>query len=92
MPIVKSETKEIKDTAFSLAYWPFGKFDEGKQHAFKTYNSEAEKAGGDGLVKLVGGLWGTGVTLTFESLQWASSFFRAKSQETKDVIKEKTNK
>ena len=92
VPIVKSETEQIKNSAFGVLYWPLGKFDDGKKYAFSTYNSQYENARGDGLVKFSRALFGTGLTFTADALDLVDSIVRTKSQEGKEVVQEKTNK
>jgi len=50
VPIVKSETSEIKKTAVDYAHWPVKIATDQKDYVFKTYSDEYKKCGGDGVV------------------------------------------
>ncbi|KEF60696.1 uncharacterized protein A1O9_02257 [Exophiala aquamarina CBS 119918] len=92
VPIVKSETKEIKGTIFSYVHWPLEKAGETKDWAFSTYNEEYKKIGGDGYVTGGKAVVTTSLILTSDALKWVSSFLQAKKDEAKDVVQEKTSK
>lgn len=91
VPILKSETKEIKGTITSYIFWPLTKTNETKDWVFSTYNSEYKKCGGDGYVAGGKALFTTPLILGSESLQWLSSFLQAKKEEAEQVVQEKTN-
>lgn len=50
VPIVKSETGEIKKTAIDYIQWPVKVANEQKDYVFKTYSDEYKNCGGDGVV------------------------------------------
>jgi hypothetical protein len=50
IPILKSETAEIKSTARDYAHWPIKKASEGTNWIKSTYSEEYKKCGGDGVV------------------------------------------
>lgn len=92
VPIVKSETKEIKSTVFSYAHWPLQKAGETKDHLFSTYNEEYKKCGGDGIFAGGKALITSGLVLTSESLNWFSAWLASKREEAKDQVKEAKEK
>jgi hypothetical protein len=92
VPMLKTETKEIKGTITSFIYWPITKTTETKDWALKTYDSEYKKCGGDGIVAGGKALVTTPLILGSDVLQWLSSFLAAKKEETKQVLQEKANK
>jgi hypothetical protein len=90
IPILKTETAEIKTTAFDYAHWPLKKAGEGTDWIKGTYSEEYKKCGGDGVV--AGGKAAITSTLILSSdvLGWLSSFLVAKKEQAKDALKEKT--
>jgi hypothetical protein len=90
VPIVKSDTAEIKSTALDYAHWPFKMVSEGTDWITSTYSQEYKKCGGDGVV--AGGKAAITSTLILSSdvLGWLSSFLVAKKEQAKDAVKEKT--
>jgi hypothetical protein len=50
VPIVKSETSEIKQTAVDYVHWPFKVATEQKDYVISTYSDEYKKCGGDGVI------------------------------------------
>jgi len=91
VPVLKSETKELKSSVLSLIYWPITKTTETKDWAFNTYNSEYKKCGGDGIVAGGKAAVTTPLVLGSELLQWLSSFLQAKKEEAKEIVQEKTS-
>ncbi|KAK5064775.1 hypothetical protein LTR84_000609 [Exophiala bonariae] len=92
VPIVKSETKEIKGTIFGYVHWPLEKAGETKDWALNTYSSEYKKIGGEGYVTGGKAVVTTSLILTSDALKWVSSFLQAKKEEAKEVVQEKANK
>jgi hypothetical protein len=90
VPILKTETAEIKSTAIDYAHWPLKKASEGTDWITSTYSQEYKKCGGDGVV--AGGKAAITSTLILSSdvLGWLSSFLVAKKEQAKDAVKEKT--
>lgn len=90
-PIVKQDTDKIKGTVLDYAFLPFRLAGEGREYALNTYSAEYKKCGGDGVVAGGKALITTGLVFTSDSLAWLSSFLGAKKEQTKNVVKEKTN-
>ena len=91
VPILKSETKDIKGTITSYIFWPIHKTAETKDWAFGTYSSEYKKCGGDGYIAGGKALITTPLILGSEALQWVSSFLQAKKEQAKEIAQEKTS-
>lgn len=89
VPIVKSETAEIKSTIFDYATWPMVKATEGKEWIFKTYGEEYKKCGGDGIVAGGKALVTSSLVITSDVLTWLSSVVAAKEAEAKEFAQEK---
>lgn len=92
VPIVKSETKEIKGTIFSYVNWPLEKASSTKDWAFSTYSEEYKKCGGEGYVASGKAVVTTSLILSSDVLKWVSSFLQTKKEEAKEVVQEKTSK
>merc|ERR1712000_694909 len=92
VPIVKSETKEIQDTFVTYLHWPFETANNTKDWAFKTYNDEYKKCGGEGVVAGGKAVVTTGLVMTSDVLKWISSFLQQKKEEAKEVAQDKTGK
>jgi hypothetical protein len=90
VPVLKSETKELKSSIWAIIYWPVTKTTETKDWAFSTYSSEYKKCGGDGLVAGGKAAVTTPLILASEVLQWLSTFLQTKKAEAKEVVQEKT--
>lgn len=92
VPIVKSETKEIKGTILGYVTWPLDTVNSTKEWAFNTYGEEYKKCGGEGYVAGGKAVITTSLILSSDVLKWVSSFLQAKKEEAKEVIQEKTSK
>merc|ERR1712000_696100 len=92
VPIVKSETKEIQDTFVTYLHWPFETANNTKDWAFKTYNDEYKKCGGEGVVAGGKAVVTTGLVMTSDVLKWISSFLQQKKEGAKEVAQDKTGK
>jgi hypothetical protein len=90
IPILKSETAEIKSTAFDYAHWPVKKASEGTNWIKSTYSEEYKKCGGDGVVAGGKAAITSSLILSSDMLGWLSSFLVAKKEQAKDAVKEKT--
>ena len=90
-PIVKEDTEKIKGTIFDYALLPFVVAGKSKNYVFKTYSNEYKKCGGDGYIAGGKAMVTTGLVVTSDSLAWLSSFLNQKKEQTKEVVKEKTN-
>jgi len=91
IPILKSETHEIKDTAIDYAHFPVKKANEGKDWVLGTYSNEYKKCGGDGYVAGGKALITSTLILSSDVLGWLSSFLTAKKNEAAAAVKEKTS-
>ena len=87
VPIVKSETQEIKGTIFSYANWPIEKAGETKQYVFGTYDGEYKKCGGDGYVAGSKALITSSLVISSDVLTWVSNYLSAKKAEVKETAK-----
>jgi hypothetical protein len=92
VPIVKSETKDIQNTVFSYVHWPLEQANNTKDWAFKTYNEEYKKCGGEGVVASGKAVVTTSLVLTSDVLKWVSTFLQQKKEEAKEIAQEKTSK
>lgn len=92
IPIVKSEVKEIKQTAFDFAYWPFETVGNGKDYVFKTYGDEYKKCGTGGLIATSKAAITSSLIISADVLSWLSSLLTAKKDEARETIKEKSGK
>ena len=92
VPIVKTETKEIKGTIFSYVHWPLQKAGETKDWALNTYSDEYKKIGGESYVTSGKAVITTSLVLTSDVLKYVSSFLQAKKDEAKEVVQDKTSK
>ncbi len=92
VPIVKSETKEIQQTAKDVALWPLNTLGRGKDYVMTTYSDEYKKCGGDGLVAGSKAAITSSLVMSADILSWVSSLLKAKKDEARDTVKEKTGK
>lgn len=90
-PIVKEDAQRIKGTIFDYAFMPLRLAGQSKDYVLKTYSSEYKKCGGDGYVAGGKAMVTTGLVVTSDSLAWLSSFVNQKKEQTKEVVKDKTN-
>ena len=92
VPIIKTETKEIKGTIVTYVHWPMDQANKTKDYAFTTYDSEYKKCGGNGVVAGGKALVTSSLVISSDVLTWLSSFLQAKKEEAKEFTKEKTQK
>lgn len=97
VPIVKSETKEIKETIIVYVSWPIKVAGEQKDYVVKTYSTEYKKNGGDGVVAGGRALVSGSLVITSEYLAYAASLLQrtkkeaeSKAKEASEAVKEKT--
>lgn len=90
-PIVKEDAEKIKGTIFDYALSPFVLAGQSKNYVFNTYSNEYKKCGGDGYIAGGKAMVTTGLVVTSDSLAWLSSFLNQKKEQTKEVVKDKTN-
>ena len=92
VPIVKSETKDIKGTVYSYISWPYETANNTKDWALNTYGDEYKKCGGDGYVAGGKAVVTTSLVLSSDVLKWVSSFLQAKKEEAEKTVQDKTSK
>lgn len=85
VPILKSDTKEIKSTIFDYMHWPFKTAGETKDFVFQTYSDEYQKCGGNGLVASGKALVTSGLVISSTALAHLSTFLQQKKEDAKDV-------
>jgi Perilipin protein len=86
VPIVKSETKEIKQTAFDFAHWPLSKLGSGRDYVLSTYSEEYKKCGGDGLIAGSKAAITSSLVISADVLSWVSSLLKEKKNEARDTF------
>lgn len=98
VPIVKSETAEIKNAILDYAQWPVKVANEQKDYVLSTYNTEYKKCGGDGIVAGSKAFVSGSFVITSDWLAYFASLLQkgkqeaeSKASEAKEVIKEKTS-
>lgn len=90
-PVVKKPTNDIYKETRSLVLTPYYKGIEGRDHIFQVYNSEFSKNERPSLVAHGKAAVTTALVVSNETLEWLSSFLKAKKEETNQTISEKTN-
>ena len=91
VPMLKSETSELKTKTSELAGWPLSKAGETKDWVFSTYSNEYKKCGGNGYVASGKAMITSSFVISSDVLNWLGSFLQAKKGEAEKVAKEKTN-
>jgi len=92
IPIVKSETEEIKKTVLGYANWPVKVATDSKDWIFNTYGEEYKKCGGDGIVAGGKAVITSSLIITSDVLSWVSSLLAAKKAQAEEIVKEKAQK
>ncbi|KAL5048017.1 hypothetical protein BDW71DRAFT_196418 [Aspergillus fruticulosus] len=87
-PIIKEDTKTLKDTIYDTAYFPLQLVGDAKSHVFSTYGDEYKKCGGDGIVASGKAIITTSLVLSQESLAFISSLLQKKKAQVKDLVPE----
>lgn len=90
VPIVKSETQEIKKTAVDLAYWPFDKLGSGKDYVLSKYGHEYRKSGGGVIIAGSTAAVTGSLHISSDVLGWLSSLLASKKEESRETVKEKS--
>lgn len=90
VPIIKSETAEVKQTVLDYVHWPLKTAGEQKDYILKTYNEEYKKCGGDGVVAGSKALVSGSFVITSEWLAYFASLLQQKKEEAKKIVDEKT--
>lgn len=88
VPIIKSETSEVKKTVIDYVHWPIKTASEQKDYILKTYNDEYKKCGGDGVVAGSKALVSGSFVITSEWLAYFASLLQQKKEEAKKVAEE----
>jgi len=91
VPILKSETAELKSKTSELAGWPLAKANETKDWVLSTYSSEYKKCGGDGYVAGGKAVITSSLVLSSEILNYLGSFLQAKKSEAEKIVKKTSN-
>ncbi|KAL5001482.1 MAGE family-domain-containing protein [Aspergillus recurvatus] len=89
-PIIKEDTKTLKNTIYDTAYFPLRLVGDAKSHVFSTYGDEYKKCGGDGIVASGKAIITTSLVLSQESLAFISSLLQKKKAQVKDLVNEQT--
>ncbi|KAL4751847.1 hypothetical protein BDW72DRAFT_202743 [Aspergillus terricola var. indicus] len=89
-PIIREDTKTLKNTIYDTAYFPLRLFGDAKGHVFSTYGDEYKKCGGDGVVASGKAIITTSLVLSQESLAFISSLLQKKKAQVKDLVNEQT--
>jgi hypothetical protein len=106
-PAVKTPTAEIRGSIVDTVLLPVRVAAESKEYVFRTWDNqyrdirkgEGEGAGastgaagaGASLLRVGRAAVSTGLTVTADSLAWLNSFLRAKGQQTKQAVQEKSS-
>lgn len=99
VPIVKSETAEIKSTILDYVRWPVKLANEQKDYVINTYTGEYKKCGGDGIVAGGKALVSGSFVITSDWLAYFASLLQkgkeeaeAKATDVAETVKEKASK
>lgn len=90
-PIVLEDTQKIRGAIYNRASYPVRFAGDVKDHLFGTYGTEYKKCGGDGVFASGKAVVTTGLVLSAESLQWATTWFQTAKEDVKEVVNEKVN-
>jgi len=90
IPVVKSETSEVKSKIFDVAGWPMAKVGESKDYLLSKYTDEYKKCGGDGIVAGGKAVITSSLVISSDVLNWLSSFLAAKKAQAKELAQEKS--
>ncbi|KAK5951910.1 hypothetical protein OHC33_007203 [Knufia fluminis] len=88
VPIVKSETSDIKKTVVDYAHWPIKVANDQKDYVIGTYSDEYKKAGGDGVVAGSKALVSGSFLITSDWLSYFASLLQKGKQEAKSKASE----
>jgi len=84
MPMIRSETSELKSKGKEYASWPYN-------YLLSTWEDEYKKTSGEGYVKKVKAVVSTELKVTLDAYHFLLAFLIAKKEEGKKVINEKAN-
>ncbi|KAF2108724.1 hypothetical protein BDV96DRAFT_504062 [Lophiotrema nucula] len=88
-PIVKEDTSKLKETAKSIALFPFAVVGESKNYVFGTWNDEYKKTkGDDGLVKSAKALISTELKIGHDGYNFVLSYLQKGKEQTSKKIDE----
>lgn len=85
VPILKSDTQEIKSTIFDYIHWPFKTAGETRDFVLQTYSDEYKKCGGSGIVAGGKALVTSGLVISSTALAHLSTLLQQKKDEAKEV-------
>lgn len=92
VPIVKSETSEIKQTAVDYVNWPFKVVNDQKNYLLNTYNNEYKNCGGDGVIAGSKALVSGSFVVASDTLSYVASLLQKAKQEGKNKAEEAKSK
>ena len=84
VPLIKSETAELKEKSKQYAFWPY-------QYLMSTWEDEYNKTTGEGYLKKVKAVVSTELKVTMDAFVWLKEFLKAKKEEGKKVVNDKVN-
>lgn len=88
VPILKSETEDIKGTIIDYVNWPLKTAGEQRDYLLKTYNDEYKKCGGDGVVAGGKALVTGSFIVTSDWLHYFASLLQKGKEEAKNKASE----
>ena len=84
MPLIKSETAELKEKGKEYAIWPY-------QYLMSTWEDEYKKTTGEGYLKKVKAVVSTELKVTMDAFVWLKEFLKTKKAEGKKAVNDKMN-
>jgi len=84
VPMIRSETSELKSKGKEYASWPYN-------YLLSTWEDEYKKTSGEGYVKKVKAVVSTELKVTLDAYHFLLAFLIAKKEEGKKVVNEKAN-
>jgi hypothetical protein len=88
-PIVKEDTAKLKEKA--LSFYPVRVASEGTDYVFKTYDTEYQRTGGNGIVRQAKAVISTELKLTGDVFAWIITFLNQKKEQGKAIVEQKLN-
>ena len=85
------DAQKLKGSVLDIALFPLRLADNSKNYVLDTYSSEYKKCGGRGYISGGKALITTSLVVTSDGLAWLSSLLSEKKEQTKEVVKDKTN-
>lgn len=84
-PVVKEDTNAIRGTVIEYALFPLRLVGDTKSYVFSTYADEHKKVHGEGIVRSAKAMVSTELRIAFDALNYASSFFAQKKEQSKQM-------